>query len=181
MRSLETERLILRAIRREDTQTIFENWANDPEVTRYMQWCPHESVDVTHRIMDAWLEDYKNDDCFRYGIERRSDHELMGMIDVVRIDDGVPVIGYCSGKRYWGNGYMTEALNAVLRELFSAGYEAVTISAVKENIGSNRVIQKAGLHLVGTEEGPLSASKPVIVTVNNYRLEKADWLEHNRG
>lgn len=181
MRTLETDRLILRAITRDDTQKIYDNWATDPEVTRYMEWCPHESVDVTHRIMDMWLENYKKEPCFRYGIERKSDHELMGMIDVVRIVDSVPEIGYCSGKRFWGNGYMTEALNAVLRELFENGYETISIRAVRENIGSNRVIQKAGFRLIGDETRPHSERKPEIVTINKYRLEKEDWLLQNRG
>ena len=35
---METERLILRPIRKEDTNEIFACWMNDPEVSRYMMW-----------------------------------------------------------------------------------------------------------------------------------------------
>ena len=175
MRALTTERLILRALTADDTQKIFDNWASDPEVPKYMEWNAHENVEVTRHVVDMWLDDYKNENCYRYVIVRKEDGEVMGMIDVVKYIDGVPVVGYCSGKRFWGNGYMTEALKALLEELFGDGYEAVIIYAVNENIGSNRVIQKAGFRFVGAEQRPHSEIKPEIVTINNYRLEKDEW------
>ena len=41
MRELETERLRLRALRADDVQAIYDGWASDPEVTRYLTWNPH--------------------------------------------------------------------------------------------------------------------------------------------
>lgn len=174
MRELLTERLRLRALRREDTQRVFDCWASDPEVAKYVTWPAHESADVTAQVMDFWLKDYERPDCRRYGIELRGTGELIGMIDVVGIREGRPVIGYCSGRAYWGKGYMTEALRALTEELFAAGYACLEIEAMEENIGSNRVIQKAGFRFVGTRSGPQSAVKPRIVTVNSYRLDKPE-------
>lgn len=102
MRELKTERLLLRYITREDVPAIYEGWANDPEVARYVTWNAHEDISVTENRMDFWLEEYKKPDCCRYGIERLSDGALMGMIDVVGYHHGNPVIGYCSGRKYWG-------------------------------------------------------------------------------
>lgn len=172
MRELKTERLLLRYITREDVPAIYEGWANDPEVARYVTWNAHEDISVTENRMDFWLEEYKKPDCYRYGIERLSDGALMGMIDVVGYHHGNPVIGYCSGRKYWGNGYMTEALKAVTEELFSDGYETIRIEAVRENIGSNRVIQKAGFEFVGSREDQISEIKPEIMTINSYHLKK---------
>ncbi len=169
LKELETERLKLRYITEDDTQMIFENWANDPEVAKFVTWDAHESVEVTRNVMSFWLEDYRKDNCYRYGIERKSDGALMGMIDVVGYHDGNPVIGYCSGRKFWGNGYMTEALRAVVLELFSEGYETIVVEAVKENIGSNRVIEKAGFEFVGTREDTLSGA---VVTINSYRMSR---------
>lgn len=169
MRELQTERLLLRAITRGDTQRIFDCWASDPEVTKYLTWLPHKSVKVTEQVMSFWLTEYEKPDCYRYGIELKATGELIGMIDVVGYVDGEPVIGYCSGRAYWGNGYMTEALKAVTAELFSAGFKSIFIEAAKENIGSNRVIQKAGFQFIGSHEQPMSSAKPEIVTVNSYR------------
>ena len=172
MKELQTERLILRKVRRDDAPRIYSCWASDPEVTRYLTWSPHESVAVTERIMDLWLKDYESPDCYRYGIELKESGELIGMIDVVRIVDAKPEIGYCSGRSYWGHGYMTEALKTVCAALFDEGYRTILIRAVRENIGSNRVIQKAGFHFTGSETGPMWRGKAEIVTVNNYRLDR---------
>ena len=173
MRELHTGRLYLRRIREEDAQRIFDCWASKPEVTRYLTWHTHESVEQTKQVMGFWLKVYEDPACLRWGMELKETGELIGMIDVVGYAGGRPVIGYCSGPAYWGNGYMTEALKAVDEELFALGYEEIVIQAVDENIGSNRVIEKAGFTRVATEDKPMSRLKPEIVTIHTYRLTRA--------
>lgn len=173
MRELYTERLKLRRIRENDAQRIFDCWASKPEVTKYLTWHTHESVEQTKQIMGFWLKEYDELTCMRWGIELKAAGALIGMIDVVGYLHGNPVIGYCSGPDYWGNGYMTEALKAVVQALFDQGYHEIVIEAVRENIGSNRVIEKAGFTRVTTVEKRLSQWKPEIVTIHSYRLKKA--------
>ena len=168
MRELRTKRLFLRHVRYEDAQRIFDCWASDPEVHRYLTWNPHETVETTKGVVTAWVENYKKDDCYRYGIELEG--ELVGMIGVAGYHRGNPVIWYCLGRAYWDNGYMTEALGAVTRELFDEGYDTIVIEADKENVASNRVIQKSGFTLCGVYERKLSDIKPELVTLNTYRL-----------
>lgn len=173
MKELQTGRLLLRRLRREDVPRIFSCWASDPAVTKYLTWQPHESEETTHKIMDLWLAAYDKPETRRYGIELKDSGELIGMIDVVQIANGEPVIGYCSGRAYWGNGYMTEALRALCDALFEEGYPSIYIEAVDENTGSNRVIQKAGFSFVGSHVQNQSAIKPVPVRINSYRLKRA--------
>ena len=104
MREIETKRLKLRVISNSDVPDIFNNWANDPEVAKYLTWNAHEDISVTYTVMDYWIEEYKKEKCYRYGIERKEDKELIGMIDVVGYHHGNPVIGYCSGRKFWNNG-----------------------------------------------------------------------------
>ena len=173
MRELETERLKLRYLKSDDAQTMFDNWTSDPEVPRYMTWLVHEKVETTKYVLDMWLEQYGHPACYRWGIELKATGELIGMIDVVEYEEeSIPVLGYCSGRKWWNNGYMTEALKAVVAELFNDGYKELSIQAVRENIGSNRVIQKTGFEFIGTEYGPHSSVKPDPVTLNRYRLLK---------
>lgn len=117
MREIKTKRLFLRKLRSDDAESIFRNWASDSEVAKYVTWNVHKDINETKAILDMWLAEYDNDNCYRYGIENKADGELIGMIDVVGYHHGNPVIGYCSCRRYWGNGYMTEALGAVMKEL----------------------------------------------------------------
>ena len=174
MKELNTERLYLRHIREDDAQRIFDCWASKPEVTKYITWHTHESVVTTKEVMGFWLREYEEDDkCMRWGIELKAEGKLIGMIDVVGYRDGKPVIGYCSGPAYWGNGYMTEALRAVVIELFAQGHAEILIEAVQENIGSCRVIEKNGFEYVESTTGPMSRFKPdEIVTVRAYSLKR---------
>lgn len=173
MKELETKRLKSRYIKRDDAQRIFDCWASDPEVTKYLTWLPHEDVSVTNQVVDMWVKEYENANCYRYGIELKEENALIGMIDVVRYHHRNPVIGYCSGRKYWNHGYMTEAILAVMDELFADGFETIVIGAVSENTGSIRVIEKAGFHFVGSCREAMSAVKPEIVTINTYRLCKS--------
>ena len=59
---LETDRLILRRFTLDDAPAMFNNWANDPEVTKYLSWEPHADLEVTREILRTWVNsyDYKN-------------------------------------------------------------------------------------------------------------------------
>ncbi len=170
MKELITERLNLRRIREEDAVPMFETWASDPEVTRYLTWDPHRDVSETKEIIGRWLGEYADPTTYRYAMENRKTGELMGVIDVVGYHHGNPVIGYCSGKRFWGNGYMTEALRAVRDELLADGFTTIVVEAADENRRSNGVIKNCGFELVGTWEQKISDIKPDILPVNSYRF-----------
>ena len=55
---IETHRLILRRYRIEDAEDMFSNWASDPEVTKFLTWPPHSSVDVTRFVLNDWISRY---------------------------------------------------------------------------------------------------------------------------
>lgn len=170
MREIETARLTLRHLREGDEGAIFNNWARDPEVTRYLTWNPHTDVSVTRAVLSNWLREYSDQRTFRWGIEEKASGELVGMIDVVGYHRGSPVIGCCLSRSRWGRGYMTEALGAVITELRAEGFGTVVIEAADGNIGSNRVIEKCGFELVGTWEEKYSDFKDEILPINSYRL-----------
>ncbi|MBR4553994.1 MAG: GNAT family N-acetyltransferase [Ruminococcus sp.] len=174
MRELDTERLHLRYVTADDTLRIYQCWASDAEVTRYLTWHAHKNIRVTVDYVAYVINEYKKPDTYRWGIVIRETNELIGIIDVVGYHHGDPVIGYCSGRDYWGNGYMTEALKAVTAALFEDGFETIVIEAVDRNIGSNRVIEKAGFKFVGSRVAPLSEiKKDELVKLNSYRLYKS--------
>ena len=60
--AIETPRLILRQAVREDAEAMFRNWASDPEVTKYLTWPPHVTIDVTRNVLASWMEEYEKDD-----------------------------------------------------------------------------------------------------------------------
>ena len=181
MRDLETKRLLLRKFTLDDAPVMFFNWANDPEVTKYMTWNHHKNIDETKAILSKWVEEYNNPKTIRYGITLKNSGELIGGIDVVKFhDDGNPEIGYCLSRRYWNQGIMTEACTALLTYLGSIGYTRAYIAALVDNIGSNRVIEKCGFKFIKRETQVFSPFKSEVVTVNHY-VKELSFFEHKES
>lgn len=87
---LETKRLVLRPFVIEDAPAMYRNWANDPQVTRFLTWTPHENVEETKRILSEWIAQYQNLDYYCWGIAFREDEgNVIGNISVVRQDPSV--------------------------------------------------------------------------------------------
>ena len=142
--TLETERLRLRPFRLDDAEAMFSRWASDDEVTKYLTWPTHQSVEQTRAILAKWVGEYEQPERLNFAIElKEEENRLIGGIDVVGYVEGMPVIGYNLSRAYWGRGIMTEACRRVLDCLFAQGFDAVKIDAFAENAGSNRVIQNA--------------------------------------
>lgn len=145
---LETDRLILRKIKKEDAYQAFENWTNDELVTRYVTWNPHKNVENTLKLFEIWENNYEMEHTYKWIVELKDTGEVIGTIDVVRknIEQKTAEIGYCYGSKYWNKGYGTEALKKVLDFLFNeVGFEVIYACHVIDNVGSGRVMEKAGL------------------------------------
>lgn len=165
---IETERLLLREFNINDAQAMFNNWANDLEVTQYMTWNPHKDVNETKMIIRKWLAEYKKENTYRFAIVLKPSNELIGSIDVVDYVNGNPEIGYCLSRKHWNKGYMTEALNSFIDFLFKQGFKEIVIEAMVENLASNRVIEKCGFTFTHQEGKICSPFKPTPIVVNWY-------------
>ena len=81
--TIETERLILRQFKSEDADAMFKNWANDEEVTKYLTWSPHGTVDVTKEILKQWVDSYKDEKYYQWAIVLKEIDEPIGSISAV--------------------------------------------------------------------------------------------------
>lgn len=152
-RQIETERLLLRRFVIEDAEDMYSGWCNDPEVTKYLTWPPHESADVTRYLLNTWIPEYEKGEYFNWVMELKETGKIIGNISVVQVreDIGEALIGYCMSREYWGHEYMPEALKAVIDYLFDvAGMNRVAASHDVNNPKSGRVMQKAGMKYEGT-------------------------------
>lgn len=152
-KTLETERLVLRRFRAGDAQAMFGNWAHDPEVTRYLTWEPHQSIDVTQGILREWIGSYERPDFYQWAICPRDTNEPVGSISVVNCQENVSAleIGYCIGKRWWRQGITSEALQAVIDYLFAeVGALRVCADHDSRNPNSGRVMRHCGMTYEGT-------------------------------
>ncbi len=152
--TLETERLILRKYTLEDTKEIFDNWASDSQVTEYLTWEAHKSLEFTESRVKEWVNDYKNNNKYNWGIVfKEAKNQLVGSITVVKQDEDLEKveIGYCIGKDFWGKGIVTEALEVLIKFFFEE-VKANRIEALfdTENVGSGKVMAKCGMKYEGT-------------------------------
>ncbi|ADL35878.1 acetyltransferase GNAT family [Butyrivibrio proteoclasticus B316] len=167
--TIETERLILRQFKREDADSMFKNWANDEEVTKYLTWPPHGTVDVTKEILKQWVDSYKDEKYYQWAIVLKEIDEPIGSISAVGMEERINMIhiGYCIGKLWWNQGITSEALKAVI-EFFFDKVEANRIESRHDvnNPHSGMVMKKCGMKY----EGTLRSSD-----INNQGLNDSSW------
>ncbi|QUI23747.1 GNAT family N-acetyltransferase [Vallitalea pronyensis] len=149
---IETNRLILRRFSKSDAHDMFHNWANDEDVTRFLTWEPHKTIEVTETILDTWTQGYTEENYYMWAIVPKDYGKVIGSISVGNQSDGNDhcEIGYCISKAYWGQGITTEAFQAVIQYLMhTVGYERIQAIHYVENAASGRVMEKAGLTYEG--------------------------------
>ena len=149
---LETTRLVLRRAEIADTQSMFRNWASDPEVTKFLTWLPHTDTDVTKNILESWVESYAKDDYYQWLIVLKELGEPIGSIMVNTVGRAQSAhVGYCIGKAWWHKGIMSEALKVVMDFLFDeVGYHRVESLHDPNNPNSGKVMVKCGMKYEGT-------------------------------
>ena len=146
---LQTERLILRKPVLEDAEVIFETYAHDEEVTRYLTWVANKNIEETRNYVERALAAWDRGSEFSWAITIKETGQLIGMIGT-RIDSYLANLGYVLARAYWNKGYMSEAVKAVAHWALSQEeiYRVWAVCDV-ENVASARVLEKAGLQKEG--------------------------------
>lgn len=149
---LETDRLILRRFSVDDAESVFNNWASDDEVTKYVTWSTHKSINVSREYVDYCVKGYGDLSFYQWGIELKDTRELIGNISVVKVIDEIDSLelGWVIGRKYWGNGYTAEAALKIIEFLFDqVGANCIYAEHDVDNPNSGRVMQKAGMNFEG--------------------------------
>ena len=153
---LETDRLILRRFVIEDADAMYNNWASDPEVTKFLMWPYHNTVEISHTVLTDWISQYSKEDYYQWAIIlKENSEEPIGSIAVVKQDDMIEMvhIGYCIGKRWWKMGITSEALAALIKFFFEeVGINRIESRHDPRNANSGKVMMKCGLKYEGTQQ-----------------------------
>ena len=167
---LETKRLTLRAPRLEDAKTV-ATLANDRRIAENTARIPHP-----YRMSDA--------ESFITGANKAGgeavflitlhDETVIGACGIVP-QEQTPELGYWLGLEYWGQGYATEALHAVIDYAFAdLTHEALQAGARVTNPASRRVLEKCGFQWTGVglyRIRAINSSAPI----DRFRLERRIW------
>ena len=139
-----TPRLLLRPVTSGDAAAIFDAYAGDAAVTRFVTWRPYRSVADTQAYLDGCLAADPAASC-TYLLTACGDDAVLGALDLRRPATHRMEFGYVLARPCWGRGLMPEALGAAVawalaqRDVFRIG----SVCDV-ENRASARVMEKAG-------------------------------------
>ena len=174
---IETARLLLRPFTMNDAQAMFDNWASDADVTKFMTWPAHSSVEVSRMVLADWVKSYESENYYQWAIEWKELGQPIGSISVVHQHAGIrsAEIGYCIGKNWWHQGITSEALKAVIGFLFrEVGFNRIMARHDANNPHSGGVMKKCGMKYEGTiRQG--DRNNQGICDVVQYAILRCDW------
>lgn len=161
---LETERLILRKLKRSDAEDMFE-YSKNPEVTRYLLWSPHPSVGYTSRYL-AYLQDrYAVGKFYDWALVDKKSGKMIGTCGFTCFheDHNSAECGYVLNPDFWGQGIAPEALEAVADFGFmTLGLHRIECRYMVGNEKSRRVMEKVGMTFEGV-------NRDLILVGNEYK------------
>lgn len=152
-RTFETERLLLRKPTIRDAQIIFERYASDPVVTRYMSWATHRSVADTCAFL-AWSEtDWEQWPAGSYlAFARDGVQLLLGGTGLTFKTPVLAVTGYVLAQDAWGCGYATESLRAMVELARTTGVRRLEAVCHVDHFASAHVMEKCGFVCEGVQK-----------------------------
>jgi len=168
---INTERLIIRKFRKEDVANVLA-YGSDPEVLEYLIW---DGIKTLDEAMTSIVEYYWSKPS-NFAIELKENSKCIGGIGLrIKPEHEKASFGYVLNRFYWGKGYMTEALTAMLHLCF----DKLELNRVEGghfvgNEGSGMVMKKSGMLLEGMS--PQSEKvKGVFRDLVHYGITKEHW------
>jgi RimJ/RimL family protein N-acetyltransferase len=166
---LATARLVLRAPRRSDVKAI-ASFANDRRIAANTARIPHPyGIEDAEQFIAA-VNKREGEACFVIMLECAP----IGVCSVDLREDG-PEVGYWLGVPYWGRGFATEAVRALIDHAFGdLGHETLISGARVNNPASRRVLEKCGFQWTGVRLSRIRAINSA-APIDRFRLDRGLW------
>jgi [ribosomal protein S5]-alanine N-acetyltransferase len=148
---IETERLLLRKLSVADASDMYE-YAQDVELAGLGLWKPLSTLEQCAADLQTVEERYAAGDCFAWALEVKAERKMIGRAGFVQYssEHARAELGYALNRRYWGQGYMTEATKAIIEHGFrSLHLHRVEAICLPENRASIRILEKVGMRFEG--------------------------------
>ena len=151
-----TEHLVLRRYLPDDAVQLYECLGTDPEMNKYSGWNPYASPEMARETVQRFIVSYNDEHSYSWVMDANGDGVVAGTIGAYDYDNDQIEVGFSVGRAWQGRGYATEALKTVLEYLTeNEGISCVTAWCASENTGSRKVLEKAGMQLIGTKKDGL--------------------------
>jgi ribosomal-protein-alanine N-acetyltransferase len=177
---IETERLILRELSMDDVDDIY-GYASIPEVSTFLLWYPHKSKQDSIDFINFAKNMFAKDISIIWGIELKEEKKLIGIFDLrtIQLINNCAEIGYVISNLYWNKGYISEAIQSIIKFCFNdLKLNRVEAHCDKENTGSARVMEKAGMKFEGTLREKLFV-KEKYRSMKLYSILKSEYIDRS--
>lgn len=174
----ETERLILKAVTKDDIPSYtkhFVDYEIIEQLAATVPWpYPENGVEW---FLNQLIWPHQGKTQWMWGLfEKQNSSELIGAIHLW--SKGHPENrGFWLGKKFWGKGYMTEAVKPVMNYAFNElGFEKLIFTNAVGNLKSRRVKEKTGCRLIDIK--PAKFVNPKYTEHEIWELTKEEWIKY---
>jgi ribosomal-protein-alanine N-acetyltransferase len=137
----ETRRLLARPAGAGDAAVVFEHYASDAVVAKYMTWRPHRNLAETIEFLGRCEQVWADGSAFPWSLWLRDSGEFAGLVEI-RVRGSAVDVGYALSRRCWGHGLMSEALASIVRwGLAQPEIFRVWATCDVDNVASARVLE----------------------------------------
>lgn len=146
------ERVSIRPLKSSDAPDIYEN-VKDKEIVTWTVSIPHPyPKDGALKFIRKARYNIKKERSYAFGIVLKDTGTVIGVVELMAFDwkNKNAEIGYWLGRKYWGEGLMTEAVRLILKFSFgNLGLHRIYARLFEDNTGSVRILEKSGFKLEG--------------------------------
>lgn len=177
MKTLETNRLILRKWREEDAEDVYE-YAKSSKVGPRAGWKPHENLEKTKGLLKMFIEQDET-----WAIVLKENNKVIGSLGMHKAEaEYEKTLGYVIGEAYWGQGFMKEAAIAAMRYMFDEeGIEQISVYHFPFNSQSKRVIEKIGFRYTGVKKASTKIYDGSVYDDVCYMMTKDEFFNRYVG
>jgi [ribosomal protein S5]-alanine N-acetyltransferase len=140
-----TARLTLQRLKYEDAEEVFYTYASKPEVTKYVSWPTHRTIEDSRVFLRYALEGWNTGSDLSYAIRISHTKQLIGTFGFIN-EQGKVQFGYALSPLHWNKGFATEVCKQMM-EVIKDSKEVFRVNTFvdTENVASIRVLEKSGL------------------------------------
>ncbi len=143
MKELVTERLIIREFRETDGEDLYE-YLSDEEVVRFEPYKPFNKEEAYNEAKRRTKDENFLAVCLKNG-------KLIGNLYFAKCEFETWEVGYVFNKNYWGNGYATESLKALMNYAFiEMKVRRIIAKCDPKNSNSWILLERVGMRREGT-------------------------------
>ncbi|HPI62605.1 MAG TPA: 8-oxo-dGTP diphosphatase MutT [Alphaproteobacteria bacterium] len=174
---VQTTRLQLRQLQLSDQEAVYR-LVNNPEVSKQTARIPYPYTIAMAGEWIAAVPERVSEGEYVWVIIEKNSQQLVGCISFIwEFAQKEAVVGYWLGQPFWGKGYMSEALAAIVEHAFIfLPIQQLQAHVRQENFSSKQVLKKNGFQPIGSkvEYFPVRQEN---VELDTYSLSRDNWFK----